>query len=155
MSQAWASTIAIALVKKLLNKSGRLGLGEKKFLPTGRERARWEKTETLTLQQSLSDLREEVTPHLANDYCSTLVLGPPPWIHVWVLRRDNIVRISCKMLFQQKALILWERSILFWNSANHTGQNEREVSLPQRTVVYLFHHQCFELSERLCLEEQQ
>lgn len=66
---------------KKTNKSGGMGLGNQEAsgrkLILQEEKNRWEKTKNLTLQQNLSDLKGEVTPHLANDYHSNLSLAHP------------------------------------------------------------------------------
>lgn len=81
------------MVKKVLNKLSRLGLGKKEA--SGRKFILQEETDgkrqKTTLQQSLSDQKGEVMPHLDNDLPLNCVLGPPIRIHLSSKKREYCV----------------------------------------------------------------
>lgn len=141
----------MAVVKESLNKSGRMGLGDKKAsernLILQKETHGWEKKKKKTDHTTKPEWLEwRGYPTFDTGLSLKSVLGLDPQIYMHSKNGEKIGYKSCKMLFPQKALTHWEIGTLLWKSSNYTGQSERGVSLPQRTA-HLCQHQCFEWPE--------
>lgn len=80
----------------------------------GKDRKTW------TLQQSLSDQKGEVMPHLENDLTTQLCPWPTQMDTSEILRREILCVYVAKCCFNKSSNTLGKKQIIL-NSSNHSG----------------------------------